>query len=48
MTKWKSSSPSHVGIAEDAADLFTMEIPSEWHHMLIKKLIGTRKEVKEN
>jgi len=46
MTKWKST-PSLAGIAEDAADLFTMEIPSEWHCMFMKKLFGTRKEVKE-
>jgi len=47
MTKWKSCSPSLVGVAEDAADLFTMEMPGEdW--MLIKKFIWKAEDMKKS
>jgi len=44
--KWKSS-PSHVGIAGDAAHLFTTKIPSEWHWMLIKKFIWKAEDMEK-
>jgi len=44
MTKWMSCSPSLLGVAEDAADLFTMEMPGEYW-MLIKKFIWKAKEM---
>jgi len=43
MIKWKSS-PSLAGVADDAADLFTMEMPGEYW-MLIKKFIWKTKDM---
>jgi len=45
MTKWKSCSPSLLGVAEDAADLFNMEMPGELYWMLVKKFIWKDKSM---